>query len=168
MKWESKPGEQIKLEILIVMPADQTCLDHYRLLLFLRLWRLVLLRELGRRAHQLAPDGVGGLYRPRVEEILVAPVVALRILLVRVVHVEQGQVVTCRARGSCQRAALGGLRKRTSFFVSTCFPLCRVQCNEQYGMVCETKRAWGISVRPREGPIEAFPPDVWISAVGNA
>ena len=49
-----------------------------------------------RRAHQLAPDRVGGLDGARVEEVLVAPIVTLRVLLVRVVHVEQRQVVTCR------------------------------------------------------------------------
>ena len=44
---------------------------------------------------QLGADAVGGLEGAEVEEVVVAPVLGLRVLLVRVVHVQQRQVVPC-------------------------------------------------------------------------
>ena len=43
----------------------------------------------GWAAHQLAPHRVGSLNGARVKEVLVAPVVALGVLLVCVVHIQQ-------------------------------------------------------------------------------
>ncbi len=54
-------------------------------------------RRPGRGARQLAAHAVRGLDRAVVEEVVVAPLGRLAVLLVRVVHVEQRQVVACAA-----------------------------------------------------------------------
>ena len=45
--------------------------------------------------YQLAPDAVCSLEGTGVQEVIIAPVLGLAILLVRVVHIEERQVITC-------------------------------------------------------------------------
>jgi hypothetical protein len=48
-------------------------------------------------AHQLGSHAVGRLEGAGVEKVVVAPIVRLAVLLVRVVHVQQRQVIPCAA-----------------------------------------------------------------------
>ena len=48
-----------------------------------------------RELHQLAPNTVGSLEGAGVQEVVVAPVLGLAILLVRVVHIEKRQMIPC-------------------------------------------------------------------------
>ena len=50
------------------------------------------------RLYQLAADTVCCLQGTGVQEVVVAPVLCLSILLVRMVHIEQRQVITCKSR----------------------------------------------------------------------
>lgn len=47
--------------------------------------------------HQLAAHAVGGLDGAVIEKVVVAPLGGLPILLIRMVHIEQREVVACAA-----------------------------------------------------------------------
>ena len=49
-------------------------------------------------AHQLCSHTVCSLQGPLVQKVIIAPVPALLVLLVCMVHVEEGEVITCGSR----------------------------------------------------------------------
>ena len=54
----------------------------------------------GKEAYQLASDAIGRFQGAMIQEVFVAPVTRLAILLVCVVDIEQSQVVPCRKQAS--------------------------------------------------------------------
>ncbi len=54
--------------------------------------------------YQLAADAVCRLQGAGVQEVIIAPVLCLAVLLVRMVHIEQRQVVACSSQASSGRA----------------------------------------------------------------
>ena len=51
-------------------------------------------------AYQLAPDAVSCLERAEIQEVVIAPVLSLSILLECMVDIEQGQVVPCNSKNT--------------------------------------------------------------------